>query len=61
MLTHIDGAKIVGYVGILKDLELQECLRCGHEGHTHKEYELELQDEAEVVCPECDSPYYYLK
>ncbi len=46
---------------IVEDNETQECLDCGHSGNNHAEYEVEGQDEAEVVCPECKSSYYFIK
>jgi DNA-directed RNA polymerase subunit RPC12/RpoP len=59
--THIDGLRIVSFVGILEDDEISQCLDCGHKGDTHAEYELEGIDEAEVVCPECGSLNYYVE
>jgi Zn finger protein HypA/HybF involved in hydrogenase expression len=46
---------------IVEDNEPQECLDCGHSGNNHGEYEIESQDEAEVVCPECKSSNYFIK
>ena len=60
-VTHIDGHKIVAFVGVLDDDEVSECLRCKHQGNTHAEYELEGINEAEVVCPHCGSSDYYVK
>ena len=52
----------VKFVGILKDDGLNECMRCGHESDTHAEFEYENDDtEAEVVCPNCGSPAYFVK
>jgi Zn finger protein HypA/HybF involved in hydrogenase expression len=46
---------------IVEDNEPQECLDCGHSGNNHAEYEVEGQDEAEVVCPKCHSYHFYIK
>jgi Zn finger protein HypA/HybF involved in hydrogenase expression len=46
---------------IIKDPSLNECLDCGHESLDHAEYEVEGQDEAEVVCPKCHSYHFYIK
>jgi Zn finger protein HypA/HybF involved in hydrogenase expression len=48
---------------IVKDVEgcMSECLDCGHESIDHAEYEVEGQEEAEVVCPKCHSYHFYLK
>jgi Zn finger protein HypA/HybF involved in hydrogenase expression len=46
---------------IVEDNEPQECLDCGHSGNNHAEYEVEGQDEAEVVCPKCKSSNYFIK
>ena len=46
---------------ILEDDEQSECLDCGHESFDHAEYEIEGQDEAEVVCPKCYSIHFYIK
>ena len=45
----------------LEDDELSECLDCGHESFSHDEYEVEGQEEAEVVCPVCKSSHYFIK
>ena len=46
---------------IVKDFEKSECLDCGHESFDHAEYEIEGQEEAEVVCPKCHSYHFYIK
>jgi Zn finger protein HypA/HybF involved in hydrogenase expression len=46
---------------IVEDSEMSECLDCGHESFNHAEYEVEGQDEAEVVCPNCKSHNFYIK
>jgi Zn finger protein HypA/HybF involved in hydrogenase expression len=46
---------------IIKDPSLNECLDCGHESLDHAEYEVEDQEEAEVVCPKCHSYHFYIK
>ena len=45
----------------VEDDVTQECLDCGHESMNHAEYEIEGQEEAEVVCPKCHSYHFYIK
>jgi DNA-directed RNA polymerase subunit RPC12/RpoP len=59
-IKTIDGVP-VKFIGILEDDGLNECMRCGHKSATHAEFEVEGADEAEVVCPNCGSPAYFVK
>jgi Zn finger protein HypA/HybF involved in hydrogenase expression len=44
-----------------KNDPLNECLDCKYEGREWGELDQGLDEEAEVVCPNCGSLHYYIK
>ena len=48
------------YLGVVEDDDMQECLDCGYHGKDHAEFDVNGQDQAEVVCPKCHSSYYFI-